>query len=155
MRKSLLRNNCDGTFTDVTREARLAEPTTRTQTAVWADINNDGFLDLFVGNENGPSQLFLNRRDGTFQDISAASGISKIAFTKGVTAADYDNDGYVDFYVSNLHGGNFLYHNNHNNTFTEVSELMPSFPPMTACPGPLSEIDGGLDADGSVNASIA
>ncbi len=122
LRKSLLRNNCDGTFTDVTREAGLAEPATRTQTAAWADINNDGFLDLFVGNENGPSQLFLNRGDGTFQDISVASGISKIAFTKGVTAADYDNDGCVDFYVSNLYGGNFLYHNNHNNTFTEVSE---------------------------------
>jgi tetratricopeptide (TPR) repeat protein len=122
VRKSLLRNNCDGTFTDVTREAGLAEPATRTQTAVWADINNDGLLDLFVGNENGPSQLFLNKGDGTFQDISAASGVNKIAFTKGVTAADYDNDGYVDFYVSNLYGGNFLYHNNHNNTFAEVSE---------------------------------
>jgi VCBS repeat protein/PPIC-type peptidyl-prolyl cis-trans isomerase-like protein/ASPIC/UnbV protein len=122
VRKSLLRNNCDGTFTDVTRQAGLAEPATRTQAAVWADINNDGLLDLFVGNENGSSQLFLNKGDGTFQDISAASGVSKIAFTKGVTAADYDNDGYVDFYVSNLYGGNFLYHNNHDNTFTEVSQ---------------------------------
>jgi hypothetical protein len=122
VRKSLLRNNCDGTFTDVTREAGLAEPATRTQTAVWADINNDGLLDLFVGNENGPSQLFLNKGDGTFQDISASSGVDKIAFTKGVVAADYDNDGYVDFYVSNLYGGNFLYHNNHNYTFTEVSQ---------------------------------
>jgi tetratricopeptide (TPR) repeat protein len=122
VRRSLLRNNCDGTFTDVTREAGLAEPATRTQTAVWADINNDGYLDLFVGNENGPSQLFLNKGDGTFQDISHASGVDRIAFTKGVAAADYDNDGYVDFYVSNLYGGNFLYHNNHNNTFTEVSE---------------------------------
>lgn len=121
-RRSLLRNNCDGTFTDVTRQAGLAEPATRTQAAVWADINNDGLLDLLVGNENGPSQLFLNKGDGTFQDISTSSGIDKIAFTKGVTAADYDNDGYVDFYVSNLYGGNFLYHNNHNNTFTEVSE---------------------------------
>jgi tetratricopeptide (TPR) repeat protein len=121
VRKSLLRNNCDGTFTDVTREAGLAEPATRTQTAVWADINNDGLLDLFVGNENGPSQLFLNKGNETFQDISATSGVNKIAFTKGVTAADYDNDGYADFYVSNLYGGNFLYHNNHDNTFTEVS----------------------------------
>jgi len=122
VRKSLLRNNCNGTFTDVTREAGLAEPATRTQAALWADINNDGLLDLLVGNENGPSQLFLNKGDGTFQDISTTSGINKIAFTKGVTAADYDNDGYVDFYVSNLYGGNFLYHNNHNNTFTEVSQ---------------------------------
>jgi len=122
VRKSLLRNNCDGTFTDVTREAGLAEPATRTQTAVWADIDNDGYLDLFVGNENGPSQLFLNKRDGTFEDISHSAGVDKITFTKGVVAADYDNDGYVDFYVSNLYGGNFLYHNNHDRTFTEVSE---------------------------------
>ena len=121
-RKSLLRNNCDGTFTDVTQQAHLAEPATRTQTAVWADINNDGLLDLFVGSENGPSQLFLNKGDGTFQDISAASGVNKVAFTKGVAAADYDNDGWVDFYISNLYGGNFLYHNNHDNTFTEVSQ---------------------------------
>jgi len=122
VRKSLLRNNCDGTFTDVTREAGLAEPAAKTQAAVWADINNDGLLDLFVGNENGPGQLFLNKGDGTFQDISKTSGVDKIAFTKGVAAADYDNDGYVDFYVSNLYGGNFLYRNNHDNTFTEVSQ---------------------------------
>jgi tetratricopeptide (TPR) repeat protein len=121
VRKSLLRNNCDGTFTDVTKAAGLAEPATRTQAAVWADIDNDGFLDLFVGNENGPGQLFRNRGDGTFEDISRSSGVDKIAFTKGVVAADYDNDGYVDFFVSNLYDGNFLFHNNHDRTFTEVA----------------------------------
>ncbi|MGA8036283.1 MAG: FG-GAP-like repeat-containing protein, partial [Candidatus Acidiferrales bacterium] len=67
-RKSLLKNNCDGTFTDVTKAAGLAEPATSTQTAVWTDINNDGLLDLFVGSENGPAQLFLNNGDGTFKD---------------------------------------------------------------------------------------
>jgi tetratricopeptide (TPR) repeat protein len=122
MRKSLLRNNCDGTFTDVTKESGLAVPATRTQTAVWTDINNDGFIDLFVGNENGPSQLFRNKGDGTFQDISRSSGIDKVAFSKGVVAADYDNDGYQDFFVSNLYGGNFLYHNNHDRTFTEIAQ---------------------------------
>jgi tetratricopeptide (TPR) repeat protein len=121
-RKSLLRNNCDGTFTDVTAASGLAEPATNTQTAVWADIDNDGYLDLFVGNENKPSQLFHNRGDGTFEDISHSAGVDRIAFTKGVVAADYDNDGYVDFYVSNLNGDNFLYHNNHDKTFTEVAK---------------------------------
>jgi cytochrome oxidase Cu insertion factor (SCO1/SenC/PrrC family)/tetratricopeptide (TPR) repeat protein len=121
IRRSLLRNNCDGTFTDVTRQAGLAEPATRSQTAVWADYDNDGHVDLFVGNEMSPSQLFHNRGDGTFEDVSHAAGIDATAFTKGVAAADYDGDGWVDFYVSNLHGGNFLYHNEHDGTFREVS----------------------------------
>jgi tetratricopeptide (TPR) repeat protein len=121
-RKSLLRNNCDGTFTDVTAAGGLAKPATSTQTAVWADIDNDGYLDLFVGSENGPAQLFHNKGDGTFEDISHAAGIDRVAFSKGVVAADYDNDGYVDFYVSNLNGDNFLYHNNRDRTFTDVAQ---------------------------------
>jgi tetratricopeptide (TPR) repeat protein len=122
MRKSLLRNNCDGTFTDVTEESGLGAVMTATQTAAWADIDNDGYVDLFVGNENGPSQLFRNKGDGTFEDISHSAGVDKVAFTKGVVAADYDQDGYMDFYVSNYFGGNFLYHNNHDRTFTEVGK---------------------------------
>jgi hypothetical protein len=121
MRKSLLRNNCDGTFTDVTEKSGLGSTLGPTQTAAWADIDNDGLLDLFVGNENAPSQLFRNRGDGTFEDISHAAGVDKIAFTKGVVAADYDKDGYVDFYLSNFDGANVLYHNNHNLTFTDVA----------------------------------
>jgi hypothetical protein len=121
-RKSLLRNNCDGTFTDVTVASGLGVPTA-SQTAVWVDINNDGLLDLFVGNEAGPAQLFLNKGDGTFEDIAQTAGVAGDgrALSKGVAAADYDNDGYVDLYVSNLNGPNFLYHNNHDNTFTEVA----------------------------------
>ena len=120
-RKSLLRSNCNGTFTDVTAAAGLAEPAADTQAGVWADIDNDGLLDLFVANEDRPAQLFRNRGDGTFEDISHKAGIDRVAYSKAVVAADYDNDGYVDFYVSNLNGNNFLYHNNHDWTFTEVA----------------------------------
>jgi len=120
-RKSLLRNNCDGTFTDVTKESGLALHATNTQSAVWADIDNDGFLDLFVVNEQGPSELYRNRGDGTFEDISVPSGIARSAFSKGVAMADYDGDGYVDFFVSNMSGMGFLYHNNHDGTFTEIA----------------------------------
>ncbi len=120
-RKSLLRNNCDGTFTDVTVASGLATPTT-SQTAVWTDIDNDGRLDLFVGVENGPAQLFHNKGDGTFVDIARTAGVDRTAYAKGVAAADYDNDRYPDLYVSNYGGPNFLYRNNRNGTFTEFSE---------------------------------
>ena len=121
MRPSLLRNNCNGTFTDVTETAGLADPIA-SQTAVWADIDNDGLLDLFVGNEQGPSRLYHNKGDGTFEEIGPTAGVDRVAFSKGVVAADYDNDGFVDFYVSNLGADNFLYHNNHDRTFTEVGK---------------------------------
>jgi tetratricopeptide (TPR) repeat protein len=120
MRKSLLRNNCNGTFTDVTVEAGLGEPT-MTETAVWVDINNDGFLDLYVGNENGPNQLFLNNGNGTFKDISKSSGANLSVLPKALVAADYDNDGYADLFVSNYQGDSALLHNNHDLTFTDVA----------------------------------
>ena len=69
-----------------------------------------------------PSQLFRNKGNGTFEDIARAAGVDRTAFTKGVAAGDYDNDGWPDLYVSNLGGRNFLYRNNRDGTFTEVRE---------------------------------
>lgn len=121
-RKSLLHNSCQGTFTDVTAAAGLTEPVTSTQAAAWVDVDNDGRLDLFVGSEGGPAQLFRNRGDGTFEDIAAKAGVARAAFSKGVAAGDYDNDGWADLYVSNRGSAhNFLYRNNGNGTFTEVA----------------------------------
>ena len=94
MRNSLLRNNGDGTFTDVTDKAGLARPATATQAAAWADFDNDGYIDVFVGNENAPCQLFRNKGDGTFEDVAHRAGVDQVRFTKGVVAGDYDNDGY-------------------------------------------------------------
>jgi tetratricopeptide (TPR) repeat protein len=120
MRRSLLKGDCRGHFADVTRASHLEEPLAASQTAVWADLDNDGYLDLFVGNERGPAQLFHNKGDGTFEEIAHAAGVDRSSFAKSVVAADYDNDGYPDLFVSNLYADNFLYHNNGNLTFTEV-----------------------------------
>ncbi len=123
MPMTLLKNNCDGTFTDVTKEAGLADKLMATQAGAFADINNDGYVDLFLGNEQGPSALFLNKGDGTFEDISHSSGVDSISssFTKGVAVEDYDHDGYPDFFLSDLTGNNILFHNNGNLTFTDVA----------------------------------
>jgi tetratricopeptide (TPR) repeat protein len=121
-RNSLLKNNCNGTFTDVTVDTGLATPITATQTAVWTDIDNDGFLDLFMGNEDSPSQLFLNKGGTRFEDISHQAHVDRLSFAKAVTAGDYDNDGYPDLYVSNYDGPNILYRNNHDHTFTDVTQ---------------------------------
>jgi hypothetical protein len=121
MRNSLLRNNGDGTFTDVTRAAGLQSGNHATHSAVWLDYDKDGWLDVFVGHEFTPSTMFRNRGDGTFQDVSTQAKVDRTAFTKGVTAGDYDKDGYPDLYVSNFMGENFLYHNEGNGTFSEVA----------------------------------
>ena len=123
MRNSLLRNNGNGTFTDVTDKAGLLGTRAhRTHSAAWADYDNDGWVDLFVGHEESPSALYHNERNGTFREASAEAGVARVAFTKGTTWGDYDNDGFPDLYVSNYAGRNFLFHNRGNGTFEEVAE---------------------------------
>ena len=105
---SLLRNNGDGTFTDVTEAAGLRS-TQPTQTAVWLDYDGDGWLDLFVGAESqgdtiNPCKLFHNNRDGTFTECAAQCGVDLVGFIKGVCSADYDNDGRPDLFISQLRG---------------------------------------------------
>jgi hypothetical protein len=112
---SLLRNNGNGTFDDVTEQAGLlyAGPT---QAAAWADFDGDGWLDLFVGYESTPgdphpSLLFHNNHDGTFTEIGAASGLSTLGFVKGAAWGDYNNDGRPDLYISVMNGKNHLFRN--------------------------------------------
>ena len=112
---SLLRNNGDGTFEDVTEDAGLLtlHPT---QTASWADYNGDGAVDLFVGNEStprsrNPCQLFHNNGDGTFSERAAEVGVDNLGFVKGVAWGDYDNDGRPDLYLSRFGQSNVLYRN--------------------------------------------
>jgi FG-GAP-like repeat/ASPIC and UnbV len=116
---SLLRNNGNGTFTDVTKAAGLLSHLAPTQTAVWLDYDGDGRLDLFVGNESSPDnpsevnpcELFRNNGDGTFTNVAPEVGADVVGFVKGVVSADYDNDGRPDLYLSLQGGNNLLLHN--------------------------------------------
>jgi hypothetical protein len=118
---SLLQNNGKAHFRDVTFEAGLGEHHYPTQTAAWADYDNDGDLDLYVGNESFPCQLFRNNGGGTFSDVAGAAGVTNDDFAKGVIWGDYDSDRYPDLYVSNFGGPNRLYHNNRDGTFTDLA----------------------------------
>jgi hypothetical protein len=127
---SLLQNDGSGKFSDVTFAAGLAEVHYPTQTASWADYDNDGHLDLYVGNEhrtdvtNAPCQLFHNNGDGTFSDLAKVAGVQNMRFAKSVVWGDYNADGFADLYVSNFGGSNRLYRNKGDGTFLdEASEL--------------------------------
>ena len=134
MRNSLLRNNPDGTFTDVTREAGLSSAQHATHHAAWADFDNDGWLDVFIGHELTPSQMFRNRGDGTFEDVTARAGVGATAFTKGTAAGDLDGDGWMDIYASNMWGENFLYRNRRDGTFEELGARAAVQQPFASFP---------------------
>lgn len=122
---SLMRNNGDGTFTDVTLDVGMTTHLP-TQTAAWADYDNDGDLDLFIGNEGGiginaPCQLYQNNGTGGFRDVAASAGVENHRFTKGVTWGDIDGDRYPDLFVSNQGQKNRLYRNNRDGTFKDIA----------------------------------
>ncbi|MBS1809463.1 MAG: VCBS repeat-containing protein [Acidobacteria bacterium] len=134
MRNSLLKNNGDGTFTDVTEASGLLSDKHRTHSAAWADFDNDGWLDVFIGHEETPSQLFRNNGNGTFTNVSDKAGVNRREFTKGATWGDYDNDGNADLYVSNYGSENFLYHNDGNGHFSEIAKTLGVNLPIMSFP---------------------
>lgn len=123
IRPSLLRNNGDGTFADVTKETGLLDPV-NSNSAAWADYDNDGWLDLFVCCERQPNRLYHNRRDGSFEEVASRAGLggsARIEFCKGAAWVDIDNDDYPDLFLNNLGGAAELYRNNRDGTFKDGS----------------------------------
>jgi hypothetical protein len=99
----LYRNRGDGTFEDVAAAAGVAcgNPEGACVHAIFGDVNNDGWLDLYVTKWAAPNQLFLNRGDGTFRDVSVAAGVNYWGYGNAATFVDYDRDGRLDILVGN------------------------------------------------------
>jgi hypothetical protein len=131
----LFHNNGDGTFTDVTAKAGIGADCCTT-TASWADYDNDGRLDLYVGRyldprkaipttfyarDGEPNQLYHNNGDGTFTNVTRQAGVGEPGLCLGTVFGDYNDDGWPDLYVANDFGRNTLYRNNRDGTFTDVS----------------------------------
>jgi hypothetical protein len=123
----LLRNNHDGTFTDVSIPSRIAREFGPALGVSTADFNGDGWIDIYVANDGQPNQLWINQRNGTFRNTGLLSGTAISAHGRpkagmGVDAGDFDNDGDEDLFVTNLTGeGNDLYVNDGSGLFEEQS----------------------------------
>ena len=104
----------------MTRQAGLLTAI-NSNAAAWADYDNDGWLDLFIGCERQPNRLYHSKRDGTFEEMAAPAGVmgNPIKFCKGCAWIDFDNDDYPDLFVNHLGGMGQLYHNDRNGRFTD------------------------------------
>lgn len=124
---SLLKNLGEGRFRDVTFEAGLGEDPRPSQSAAWADYDNDGDLDLYVCDElptsegGAAGQLFQNQGDGTFKDVAAAAGVLNAAHSKGAAWGDIDGDDDPDLFVSNFQQPNLLFENQGDGTFVNIA----------------------------------
>ncbi|MGI8785403.1 MAG: CRTAC1 family protein [Acidobacteriota bacterium] len=129
-RDYLFRNNGDGTFSEVSVRAGVADPKGLYGFGVaWFDSDDDGRLDLFVANDSTPNYLYRNRGDGTFDDVSYSSGTAlnesgREQAHMGVAIGDYDNDGRDDIHITNFaDDSNVLYHNDDGKNFSDVTFL--------------------------------
>jgi hypothetical protein len=124
-RIKLYHNNHDGTFTDVSDASGVGKPEAKGMGVVLADFNNDGWTDIAIANDSWPNFLFINKHNGTFEDVSLVSGLAasedgRYEAGMGIDAADVDGDGWMDVYITHLDFElNRLYRNSQDGTFTD------------------------------------
>ncbi|MFN3323449.1 MAG: CRTAC1 family protein [Bryobacteraceae bacterium] len=123
----LYRNNGDGTFTDVSEQAGIANSQGKALGVSFADYDHDGWTDIYVANDSFQSFLFRNNGDGTFTETSLLAGVGfnedgKTFAGMGTDFADYDNDGHPDIVVTDLSTERYvLFHNNGDESFSDVT----------------------------------
>ena len=149
---TLYHNNGDGTFTDVTHAAGVADPQS-SFCAAWADYDNDGYIDLYIADgvigDGAANVLYHNNGDGTFTNTAESAGVANTGNSLGTAWGDYDKDGYIDLHVVNFGQSNVLYRNNGDGTFTDVT-------PTTGMNIPVSDafVTFFLDVDNDADLDI-
>ncbi|HEU4934780.1 MAG TPA: CRTAC1 family protein [Pyrinomonadaceae bacterium] len=120
----LLHQRADGTFEDVSKSSGIADPSGKGLGVAFADFDNDGWTDVFVANDSVRQSLYHNKGDGKFEDIAVMSGAAydedgKTFAGMGIDCGDYDNDGYMDVFITTLSNEKYaLYRNNGDLSFT-------------------------------------
>jgi hypothetical protein len=123
----LYHNNGDGTFTDVSTKAGIANPNGKGLGVAFADYDRDGYMDIYVANDSVQSFLYRNNHDGTFSEEGLVAGVGfnedgKTFAGMGVDFADYDNDGQPDIVVTDLSNERYkLFHQNADGSFRDAT----------------------------------
>jgi hypothetical protein len=123
----LLHQRSDGSFEDVSKSSGVADPSGKALGVAFADFDNDGWTDVFVANDSVRQSLYRNKGDGTFEDIAVIAGAAydedgRTFAGMGIDTADFDNDGYVDVFITTLSNEKYaLYRNNGDLSFTYVT----------------------------------
>jgi hypothetical protein len=125
-RNLLFRNNGNGTFTEVAKDAGVNNLTGRSLSAVWCDFDLDGWLDLYVANDISDNAMFRNRGDGTFSDISTQSWVADYRGAMGLAVGDWDNDGDYDIYIAHWIAQENALYNNLTYVFGDTSRKQPN-----------------------------
>ena len=126
----LFHNNGDGTFTDVSTESGIADALGKAWGVVSTDVNNDGWMDLFVANDTVANFLFVNKGNGKFEEKGLEAGVAYSQSGRersgmGVDSADFDQDGWQDLFVTNVDQEMYsIYRNNHDLTFDDKAGPM-------------------------------
>ncbi len=124
----LYHNNRDGTFTNVTKAAKIFQPNGKNLSVAASDFDNDGWPDLFVANDGLDVYLYHNERNGTFKEMALTTGVARSANGNTMAAmclsfGDYDNDGFLDLYISDWQGsGDHIWHNDGQGFLEEVTD---------------------------------
>jgi len=125
---TLYHQKADGTFEDVGVKAGVNDPQKYYGfSSAFVHVNEDNLLDLIVVNDSTPKQLYMNKGDGTFEEVGYPSGVAlnengREQAGMGVAVGDYDNDGRIDFHITNFSDdSNVLYHNDGDGNFTDIT----------------------------------
>jgi hypothetical protein len=142
----LYQNNGDGSYSDIAEFAGV-DVAGNTHASVWGDFDNDGYLDLYVGNRESANNLYQNNGDGTFTDIAVSAGVDILGKPRSVLVADVDRDGWLDIYVANILGENALFRNNGDLTFTDITQSSGTSDPQLSMGAMFFDYDNDGDPD--------
>jgi len=124
----MFRNNSDGTFQEQSEKMGLSCKNANSRDAAFGDFDDDGDIDLFIANENSGNNLFSNQRQGFFKDITEESGLKSTGGSSAVAVGDYNNDGFLDLFVTSVNAGQHeLNRNKGNGSFELVKNSKEMF----------------------------